>query len=79
MAATLAVAAAPTPSKSTETHSAQKSATCLFGLDSETWDAVLAGLVDAKFLSQTHKGMSAMACNTGVATGQLQKTASTAT
>ena len=31
MAATLAVAAAPTPPKSTETHSAQKSATCLFG------------------------------------------------
>ena len=29
-------AAAPAPPKSTETHSAQKSAMCLFGLDSET-------------------------------------------
>ena len=36
-------------------------ARCLFGLDSETWDAVLAALVDAKFLSQTHNGMFAMA------------------
>jgi hypothetical protein len=42
---------------------------CLFGLDSETLDAVLAALVDAKFLSQTHNGMFAIASTTGVATG----------
>ena len=36
-------------------------ARCLFGLDSETWDAVLAALVDAKFLSETRNGMFAMA------------------
>ena len=45
-------------------------ARCLFGLDAETGDAVLAALVDAKFLSQTHNGMFAMASNTGVATGR---------
>ena len=49
-------------------HGAQ--ARCLFGLDAETWDAVLAALVDAKFLSQTHNGMFAIASNTGVATGR---------
>ena len=36
-------------------------AQCLFGLDSETWDAVSAALLDAKFLSHTHNGMFAMA------------------
>jgi hypothetical protein len=41
----------------------------LFGLDSETLDPVLAALVDAKFLSQTHNGMFAVASTTGVATG----------
>ena len=45
-------------------------ARCLFGLDAETGDAVPAVLVDAKFLSQTHNGMFAMASNTGVATGR---------
>ena len=45
-------------------------ARCLFGLDAETGDAVLAALVDAKFLSQTHNGMFAIASNTGVATGR---------
>ena len=45
-------------------------ARCLFGLDSETWDAVLAALLDAKFLSQTHNGMFAIASNTGLATGR---------
>ena len=35
-------------------------AQCLFGLDSETWDAVLAALLDAKFLSRTHNGQFAM-------------------
>ena len=45
-------------------------ARCLFGLDSETLDAVLAALVDAKFLSQTHNGMFAIASTTGVATGR---------
>jgi hypothetical protein len=34
-------------------------ARCLFGLDAETWDAVLTALVDAKFLSRTHNGMFA--------------------
>jgi hypothetical protein len=38
-------------------------ARCLFGLDAETGDAVLAALVDTKFLSQTHNGMFAMASN----------------
>ena len=33
----------------------------LFGLDSETWDAVSAALLDAKFLSHTHNGVFAMA------------------
>ena len=45
-------------------------ARCLFGLDSETWDAVLAALVDAKFLYETPNGMFATASNTGVATGR---------
>jgi hypothetical protein len=36
-------------------------AECLFGLDSETWDAVPAALLDAKFLSHTHNGVFAMA------------------
>lgn len=36
-------------------------AQCLFGLDSETWDAVSAALLDVKFLSHTHHGMFAMA------------------
>ena len=45
-------------------------ARCLFGLDAETGDAVLAALVDAKFLSQTPNGMFAIASNTGVATGR---------
>ena len=44
-------------------------ARCLFGLDSDTSDAVLAALVDTKFLSQTHNGMFAIASTTGVATG----------
>ena len=35
-------------------------AQCLFGLDSKTWDAVLAALLDAKFLSRTHNGLFAM-------------------
>ena len=33
----------------------------LFGLDSETWDAALAALLDAKFLSRTHNGQFAIA------------------
>ena len=45
-------------------------ARCLFGLDSETLDPVLAALVDAKFLSQTHNGIFAIASTTGVATGR---------
>jgi hypothetical protein len=36
-------------------------ARCLFGLDSETWDAVLAALLDAKFLTRTDNGQFAMA------------------
>ena len=36
-------------------------AQCLFGLDSKTWDTVLAALLDAKFLSRTHNGQFAMA------------------
>ena len=36
-------------------------AQCLFGLDSETWNAVLVALLDAKFLSQTDDGQFAMA------------------
>ena len=43
-------------------------ARCLFGLDSETLDAVLAALVDAKFLSRTDNGIYAIASTTGVAT-----------
>ena len=54
-------------------------ARCLFGLDAETWDAVLTALVDAKFLSQTRNGMFGIASNTGVARGRLQESASTAT
>ena len=45
-------------------------AQCLFGLDSETWDAVLAALLDAKFLSRTHNGPVRDASNTGLATGR---------
>ena len=33
----------------------------LFGLDSETWEGVLAALLDARFLSRTHTGLFAMA------------------
>ena len=33
----------------------------LFGLDSETWDAVSAALLDAKFLCHTHNSVFAMA------------------
>jgi len=33
----------------------------LFGLDSETWGAASAALLDAKFLSHTHNGVFAMA------------------
>jgi hypothetical protein len=40
-------------------------AQCLFGLDSETWDTVLAALLDAKFLSRTHNGQFAMAAIQG--------------
>ena len=36
-------------------------AQCLFGLDSETCDAVLAALLDAKCLSRTHNDLFAMA------------------
>jgi hypothetical protein len=36
-------------------------AQCLFGLDSKTWDAVLAALLDAKFLSRTRNDQFAMA------------------
>ena len=36
-------------------------ARCLFGLDSETCDAVLATLLDAKFLIRTKTGLFAMA------------------
>ena len=35
-------------------------ARCLFGLDAETCDAVLAALLDAKFLIRTHTGLFAM-------------------
>ena len=45
-------------------------ARCLFGLDAEAADAVLAALVDAQFLCQTHKGLFAIAGNAGVATGR---------
>ena len=45
-------------------------ARCLFGLDSENLDPVLAALVDAKFLSQTNNGMFAIASTTGVAPGR---------
>ena len=38
-----------------------RQAQCLFGLDSETWDAVLAALLDAKFLVRTHNDLFAMA------------------
>ena len=36
-------------------------AQCLFGLDSETWEGVLAALLDARFLPRTHTGLFAMA------------------
>jgi len=36
-------------------------ARCLFGLDSETCDAVLATLLDTKFLFRTKTGLFAMA------------------
>jgi hypothetical protein len=36
-------------------------ARCLFGLDSETWHAVLTALLDAKFLTRTNNGQFAMA------------------
>ena len=45
-------------------------ARCLFGLDSETLALVLAALVDARFLSQTHNGIFAIANTTGVAAGR---------
>ena len=45
-------------------------ARCLFGLDSETLDPVLAALVDAKFLSKTDNGIFAIASTMGVATGR---------
>jgi hypothetical protein len=48
-------------------------ARCLFGLDSETWDAVVRALMDAKFLSQTPNGMFAIASNAGVAAGWTSK------
>jgi hypothetical protein len=32
----------------------------LFGLDCETWDAVSAALLDAKFLYRTHDGLFVM-------------------
>jgi hypothetical protein len=32
----------------------------LFGVDAETWDAALAALMDAKFLSQTRNGQFGM-------------------
>jgi hypothetical protein len=35
-------------------------ARCLFGLDAETCDTVLATLLDAKFLVRTHSGLFAM-------------------
>ena len=40
-------------------------AQCLFGLDSQTWDAVLAALLAAKFLAHTDNGMVAMAARHG--------------
>ena len=46
---------------------------CLFGLDAETGDAVLAALVDAQFLCQTHKGVFAIAGNKGVVTGRTAR------
>ena len=33
----------------------------LFGLDAETWEGILAALLDARFLSRTHTGMFVMA------------------
>jgi len=36
-------------------------AQCLFGLDSETCDALLATLLDSKFLIRTHTGLFALA------------------
>jgi hypothetical protein len=49
----------------------------LFGLDSETWDAVVGALVDAKFLSRTPNGMFAIASDTERRAG-LHESASTA-
>ena len=45
-------------------------AQCLFGLDSETWDAVLAALLGREVPSHTHNGVFAIASNTGLATGR---------
>lgn len=36
-------------------------AECLFGLDSDTWNAVVTVLLDARFLSRTHNGQFALA------------------
>ena len=43
----------------------------LFGLDSQTWDAISAALVDTKFLSHTHNSVFAMAAIPAVATGRI--------
>ena len=43
---------------------------CTAGAAMAGRSAVLAALVDAKFLSQTPNGMFAIASNTGVATGR---------
>ena len=42
-------------------------AQCLFGLDSETCDALLATLLDSKFLIRTHTGLFALAAEITVA------------
>ena len=39
-------------------------AQCLFGLDAETWHAVVGALLDEKFLYRTHNGQFAMAAMT---------------
>ena len=39
-------------------------AQCLFGLDAETWNAVVGALLDEKFLYRTHNGQFAMAAMT---------------
>jgi hypothetical protein len=41
-----------------------RQAQCLFGLDPESCDAVLATLLDAKFLARTPTGLFAMAVTT---------------